>query len=426
MKTGERGIARQLSPPINAAVIWECYGPYHRARVAALRLAWKGAAVFGVQVSDRNATYAWADDQAKVAAEPVVTLFPRMIPEAISARAVFSAFRAFLRREAITVAFLPSYWPAASAALLMAARSCGVRVVMMNESHAGTELARGVKRSVKKCLVRLFHAGLVGGQPQIRHFRALGLPRSRLFAGYDAVDNDYFARKSGEVRAEATSVRKAYSLPDRYILSLGRMVRKKNLSVLLEAYAKLAENWERITQREPGSDAAGAMPGLVFVGSGEEEELLRQRAAELQLAIFDRMNAPAVFSEATSTPGVYFYGFRQIEETPVFYALADVFVLPSEKEEWGLVVNEAMASGLPVVVSRNAGCAEDLVEESVNGFTFDPASSGDLAAKLTEFLRQRENIATMGLCSREIVGRFGCDTFARQAILAAEAAVLCS
>ena len=61
---------------------------------------------------------------------------------------------------------------------------------------------------------------------------------------------------------------------------------------------------------------------------------------------------------------VFYYGFRQIEENPVFYALAEAFVLPSLKEEWGLVVNEAMAAGLPVIVSHTAGCAEDLVPAS--------------------------------------------------------------
>jgi glycosyltransferase involved in cell wall biosynthesis len=160
---------------------------------------------------------------------------------------------------------------------------------------------------------------------------------------------------------------------------------------------------------------------------------------------------------------VYFYGFRQIEENPVFYALAEAFVLPSLKEEWGLVVNEAMAARLPVIVSRTAGCAEDLLpeatasrsmehgawsmesgenagslnaqpssinslEERSNGFVFDPKSSDALSEALRRIAdplnpkRSTLNAAAMGRRSREVVAKFSCENFAQQALRAAEAA----
>jgi glycosyltransferase involved in cell wall biosynthesis len=172
---------------------------------------------------------------------------------------------------------------------------------------------------------------------------------------------------------------------------------------------------------------------------------------------------------------VFFYGFRQIEENAVFYALAEAFVLPSLKEEWGLVVNEAMAAGLPVIVSRTAGCAEDLLpeatasrrmehgawsmesgenagslnvasgpspairptvqpssinslEERSNGFVFDPSSVDALSEALRRIAdplnpkRSTLNAAAMGRRSREIVAKFSCENFAKQAMRAACAA----
>jgi glycosyltransferase involved in cell wall biosynthesis len=165
---------------------------------------------------------------------------------------------------------------------------------------------------------------------------------------------------------------------------------------------------------------------------------------------------------------VFFYGFRQIEENAVFYALAEAFVMPSLKEEWGLVVNEAMAAGLPVIVSRTAGCAEDLLpeatasrsmehgawsmesgedtaplnslEERSNGFVFDPSSVDALSEALSRIAdplnvaygpspairptvqRSTVSAAAMGRRSREIVAKFSCENFAKQALRAAEAA----
>lgn len=74
---------------------------------------------------------------------------------------------------------------------------------MMNESHAGTELATGWKRWIKRQIVKRFDAALVGGEPHKRHFASLGIPADKIFTGYDAVDNDFFASRAADIRAEA-------------------------------------------------------------------------------------------------------------------------------------------------------------------------------------------------------------------------------
>ena len=101
----------------------------------------------------------------------------------------------------------------------------------------------------------------------------------------------------------------------------------------------------------------------VFVGSGELENELRALAAALKVA-------------------ARFEGFRNQSELPRYYAAADVLVLPSESESWGLVVNEAMACGLPAIVSNNVGCAPDLIEEGRTGFTFPLGDVGALSDRL--------------------------------------------
>ncbi len=287
-----------------------------------------------------------------------------------------------------------------------------------------------------------------------------------------------------------TDIRKDYGLPPRYFLSLGRMVEKKNFATLVSAYARYAKGvaGDGRSKMEDGKTPVA----LVFVGSGELEEALREQAGSLGLRVVDRTrwgasgkadelkreNAEIVDGEDSATSdtrsprpvardeencgAVFFYGFRQIEENAVFYALAEAFVLPSLYEEWGLVVNEAMAAGLPVIVSRTAGCVEDLVpasgqvtgrdpasrsmdqgawsvegEENAemlkgentensldlrsNGFAFDPTSVDALATALAHVAELEDRRWEMGKRSREIVEKFSCGNFARQALLAAEA-----
>jgi glycosyltransferase involved in cell wall biosynthesis len=217
-------------------------------------------------------------------------------------------------------------------------------------------------------------------------------------------------------------------------LSLGRFVAKKNLAKLIRAYRKFLDLGQR------------KQTHLVMVGSGEEEAILRKLCDELRLPKYDHADNRMKSGTRMGTPGVHFYGFRQIEENPVFYALADAFILPSVYEEWGLVVNEAMACGLPVVVSKTAGCAEDLLEargpreitksevaESLrklglqslvhrNGFTFDPHSVEELSRVLVCLEANPELREAMGQASRRIIEKFSCQQFAKNALQAAKVA----
>jgi len=116
---------------------------------------------------------------------------------------------------------------------------------------------------------------------------------------------------------------------------------------------------------------------------------------------------------------------RAVPETEVasFYAGADLLVLPSVEERWGLVANEAMACGLPVCGSRLAGCADDLLLEGVTGWVFDPRAPGDFAAALRRALEEPER-ARLGERARLHAARFGPEAMAdgmRRAICAAAA-----
>ena len=208
------------------AICFGQFGPYHHARVSALqrlaremgdgssaencklntadcRHAWR---VLPVQIAGATTTYEWTEGgESRVASKKCDDLktLCEGTDEAASPLGVFLKARKLFREEKVDVAFLPSYSPARYFALFAAAKSLGIRTVMMNESHAGTEQATGWKRWIKRQIVKRFDAAFVGGEPHKRHFASLGIPAEKIFTGYDAVDGDFFASRADEIRAAA-------------------------------------------------------------------------------------------------------------------------------------------------------------------------------------------------------------------------------
>src|SRR5205807_2078983 len=149
---------------------------------------------------------------------------------------------------------------------------------------------------------------------------------------------------------------------------------KKNLARLLQAYALYR------------AAAGGASWKLILLGDGTLRADLERLRDELGLG------------EDVAMPG-----FKQYHELPSYYGLAGAFVHASTSEQWGLVVNEGMAAGLPVLVSRACGCAADLVRDGVNGFAFDPLDAGALAGLLGHMAGRGDgDLASMGEASRRI------------------------
>jgi len=440
------------------AMCFAQFGPYHHARVCAVQRLLKEEAArhkrsvdlkcIPVQIAASTTTYKWKiqtgtseSESDEEICDGLRTLSEGAF-ETVSPLKVFLQARNLFRDQGVKIAFVPSYSPAPNLALFAAAKSLGLRTVMMNDSHAATEQARGWKKWIKRQIVKKFDAAFVAGVPHKRHFASLGLPANQIFTGYDAIDNNFFTACTEKVYTKALEVggkmalRQAYGLPPRYFLSLGRMVEKKNLPTLLEAYARFCARTQ--TDEVSPQDAVA----LVFVGSGDLEHSLQEQARTLGMQVIEKHGPMEIKPQRSTTNqsidvnprlgNVFFYGFRQIKENSIFYSLADSFVLPSLKEEWGLVVNEAMVCSLPVLVSRAAGCVEDLLEgsalgcgaiqECTNGYVFDPTSVQALTRALELSAESQQRRLKMGKRSREIVENFSCENFARQALRAMDAA----
>jgi glycosyltransferase involved in cell wall biosynthesis len=290
----------------------------------------------------------------------------------------------------------------------------------MSETTAWDVERKWLKEFLKKRVVKMCAAGLVGGRAHAEYLEQLGIERTKIFFGYDAVDNDYFAAKAEEVRSQSSVVRSQQRLPDKYFLASARFIEKKNLPRLIEAYARyrvLAQKAEMLkteTLKSESSIPSTLNPqpstepwSLVLLGDGPLRSTLNSQLSTLNLH-----------------GHVLLPGFKQYGELPVYYGLASAFIHASTTEQWGLVVNEAMASGLPVLVSNRCGCAADLVQEGVNGFTFDPYNVEQLAELMFQISLRGVGssgpeaafnfpLSAFGSESQRIISQWGPERFAR-------------
>jgi 1,2-diacylglycerol 3-alpha-glucosyltransferase len=402
---------------LRVAVLFHRIGPYHFSR---LRAAGRVMSIVAIESSGADETYAW-DVVAGADHFMRMILFECVDAENQPVAEVATRVDSALNKVRPAVVVVPGWADSAARSALHWCVQNHVPAIVMSESTVWDETRVTWKEWVKRRIVGLSSAALVGGTPHKDYMVRLGMPVERIFLGYDAVDNDYFAAKTAELRTPNSELRTRLGLPENYFLASARFVKKKNLPRLLQAYARYRAFARR---SESGHEEAGTsniqrMKGSSLQG-GEGEppwDLVLLGDGPLRSSILDLRSSLGLDA------CVHLPGFKQYGELPAYYALAKAFIHASTTEQWGLVVNEAMASGLPVLVSNRCGCAQDLVREGVNGFTFDPCNVEELAQLMLKLSTLNAQRSTLGAASREIISHWGLERFAEGLCRATEMAV---
>jgi len=366
------------------AIHFTRFGPYHFARIsnAVEILSQINWAVVGLETSCADDTYAWRVEAGEhtwkrktvFSIESLRTLDPRRIR-----RGIVDALDE-LKPNVVAIAGWGS----------IHARACfswckrnDVKMILMCETREADGKRVWWKEWIKRLMVSKFDAALVGGESHKDYLVKLGMKSDRIYTGYNVVNNDYF-------KAEALKHRKSESPRVRpYFLASNRFLERKNLDRLVEAYSIYSKKLNRKerdrlvhrTNPEEGwpegqiKNQKNDSWDLCLLGDGELKPKLISLCRQLGLQVVEHAPWEADESSVINHPSsstVFLPGFRQIDELPQFYAHAGCFVHPALEEPWGLVINEAMASGLPILSSFNVGAAEELVDDGVNGFVFDP------------------------------------------------------
>lgn len=340
-------------------IIWDRIGDYHRARLRALESVLGPENVFAADLGKADGLYKWDSSRNS---ERHFLLSEKKVDQGDLVRRTLR-FISIVKGHNIRRIGIAGYGRKEYIFFILISNFFRRKVVLFAESWYGRN---PVKNFLKGLFLRMFCKGFfLSGELARDHFiNRLGIPSQRIATGYSAVDNRHF---------------RTSCLPDRpeVILCVARFSPEKNLSMLVSAFLK---------------STARKRFCLRIIGGGPEMEALMELSRGCQeIELLD------------------WIGYA---EMPTQYAQARYFVLPSNFEPWGLVVNEAMAAGLPILISRACGCLPDLLK-SGNGFSFEPENEDDLRRILDRVVEIDEASWTrMSELSRNIVARYGCREWA--------------
>lgn len=361
-------------------VLWHWYsmGPYHFARMGAL------AQQPGIDLTVIESTslddHGWQRENRP--ALKLVSLSSGLLDRKI-VRDTTERFGQVLDEVCPDVVVAPGYADPCTLRKLISYKSARpeTRLLLWSETTEADHSRKWLSETVKSRLLAAFDGALVAGTCHARYLRRLGMKSENIEVAGNCVDNGWFAARTQEIRSASTA--SDHGLPEKYFLFVGRLIRAKNLGFLIDSYNRY--------RQEKGALAWD----LVIAGNGPDEQALRGQAA--------------------NQPKIHFAGSKQPDDLLPYYAHAKCLVLPSSSEPWGLVVNEAMASGVPVAVSNKCGCAQDLVQHGENGFVFNLSDGRSLVELMLKMSGDSINLGEITLRGAQTIQHFSPDGFAARA-----------
>lgn len=264
------------------------------------------------------------------------------------------------------------------------AHRLGIKVLLRGESGVHLGEARGLSRWLRNRLMgflrRHVSSFLTIGTFNREYYLRHGVSASRLFPVPYSVDNAFFRNLSDQAAVQREALRAELGLESGrpIILYASKMIGRKRPADLLDAYAGLSPDGAQ----EP-------RPYLLFIGDGELRAGLEAQVAR------------------RNWRSIRFLGFKNQTELPRYFDLCDVFVLPSEREPWGLIVNEVMNAGRAVIVGDEVGCARDLVHDGENGYVVKTGDVPGLRDAISRVVDDPRRARKMGQASLAIIGHWG-------------------
>ncbi|WP_337040911.1 glycosyltransferase family 4 protein [Emticicia sp. 17c] len=286
----------------------------------------------------------------------------------------------WVRKFKPDVVNVSGYYEVAMNLVVFYCRLVGIKVIISVDSTEDDNPNIWWKEAIKRFVVNRAHGFFNYGSKATEYMIKFGAKPEQILLENNAVDNQKILSIYKEALPDREKKKEELGLRPFNFIYAGRLMAIKNVANLLISFKSLGnKDW-----------------GLIILGDGAEEQKLKQYVADNQVE------------------GVKFIEGQAWYNVPKYTALADVFILPSYSEPWGLVVNEAMVCSMPVIVSNKCGSAHDLVKQGENGYTFNPYDTNELTEVLRKFVEKPEQIKTFGQASKEIIKKYSPEQVAQE------------
>ncbi|WP_031527260.1 glycosyltransferase family 4 protein [Dyadobacter crusticola] len=347
-----------------------------------------GSQFLVAQIGLYEASRAVMQNDEKISYEyPYQLLFNKSLDQITMAErraALFQVFREF-KPDVLNIT---GWGDIAQVQLMFYAKWKGVKVVISSESSSQDHVRSSWKEAFKSFIIKRGNAFFCFGKTSADYLESLGVkPEQIPVRNAAVVDDQVIMENYRKAKSALKNADTSQKLTRRFVY-VGRLAPEKNLEMLIRAFAEIQK-----------PEIAVSMWELLLVGDGPARGALETLAQKLGV-----------------DEKVIFAGGFPWYEVPGWLAQSDVLILPSKSEPWGLVVNEAMVCGMPVIVSNKCGCAPDLVGNAGNGFTFNPENQKELETAMLFFVRNPGKIAEMGAVSLEKIKPFSSEKVAEEMV----------
>ena len=265
---------------------------------------------------------------------------------------------------------------------LIAGKLVRAKVFVLSEVTSQSESNISLLKSLfRKFLVKFLDGGIAFGRKSFNYLLSLGFEKHNIVISPEAIDNNYFLNLTGNITKQTARTKLGLD-PNKFIFTyVGQFIQRKGLDL----YAKAIDGL--LSQINPKDII------FLFVGGSENEfvKVIGKKPYD-NFKIIDYVNT---------------------RELVYFYKASDCFVFPTRNDVWGLVVNEAVTCGLPVAVSKHAGCSDDLIEDKRNGLVFDPLDEYSFLETLKFCLEKQKELEEFAVKAKSKLDFFNHETAAR-------------
>lgn len=352
-------------------IIYKSFGPYHIARLKYISRIFPNLLAIAIANNEKN--YPWENKSIDNIFCHRILFNGKTLENINILKQLYAAYKLLSAINICTITFSGYSYPIFLIIALWAKIKRKTTICLVDSTLIDKKRKK-LKNELKTYLLKVFDKFAVTGIRSKEYMKHLKIRDDKIYEIGNVVDNEFFITEKNRIEKNINDIKEQLMLPSKFFLSIARLTYEKNLHTLIKAHKEYQQ--------------AGGTWELVIAGDGKEKEKLIKYAYSI------------------NHNKIIFKGWVNYKSIPKLYTLASCFILPSISEPWGLVVNEAMSCGLPLLISNRCGCVPELCKNGKNGFTFNPQDTTQITRLMLYMSSGHANLKEMGNNSIDIIANY--------------------